>query len=765
VKWSCDEEHPVIGRQVSHFYIIRRIGSGGMGVVYEAQDTHLPRSVAIKFLTPNLLGSDDAIKRFTREARLAASLNHPNICTVLDIGEADGQSFIVMELLHGLSLKTRLSAGRVSLMELVDVASQVASGLAAAQAQGIIHRDITPGNVFLTDSGVVKLLDFGLAKQGTQPDFEAEYGDDASDSLTKPGAVVGTIHYMAPERLVDTASVDYRCDLFSLGAVVYHMATGAPPFDMSPRQALIAMICTQPPVPLRRLAPQHPAELERIVNRLLDKSPGQRYQSADELRADLAALGRSAQKPPAPRVDMPPASHSLAVLPFDLTGEIDDGLARFRDGLAEQVRARLSRVAGVRVAPRTSTLLLAGLGLRDIGHRLGVEMVLEGTIHQSQGQVRLTANLVAAADERAICPMLSLAHAADESLSQQDRASTAICECLASSFAGPSTVTNATADSENSDAVHALKRGLHVWRDCFTNGWRPAIEHYEHAIDRDPQFARAHVALANAYNFAGFYGLIKSGLAFSVAARAASRALAIDDTMAAAHRELALAQFGGDWDWEGSDAAFRRALALDPGDAAAHVQYSWLLILLGRTDAAFAEAQRAHGLAPASRLIATAHAQTLYIAGRYDEAIAICSACLAADRSYVWALQLRGLCYLAQANQSAAIDDLERAATGSQRKPYYLGLLGRCYGHFGMTAEALALVAELQRLPADVYVPPQSYVFIYAGLGEKRRALAYQDQAYADGASPLNYLTPCIRGFYALDAYHKRRLEQMRLSL
>lgn len=746
----------MIGRQVSHFYIIRKIGSGGMGVVYEAQDTRIPRSVAIKFLKPMLLDRDDAIKRFTREARLAASLNHPNICTVLEVGEAESRSFIVMELLQGLSLKARLSAGRLSLTELLDIARQVANGLAAAQNQGIIHRDITPGNIFLTEGGLVKLLDFGLAKQGAQPEEDG----DSTDSLTNPGAVVGTIHYMAPERLASASSVDYRCDLFSLGAVMYHMATGAPPFDMSPRQALITMICTQSPVPLRQLAPHHPVELERVVNRLMDKSPDRRYQSAHDLAADLAAIGSSGRTPPVSGAADPSSSNSLAVLRFELTGETDVALEQFRDGLAEHISARLSRLTGLQIAPRTSTRHFRDLGLRDIAVQLGVGMVLEGTIHRSRGRVRITANLVEAAAERSLCPMRSVDRTFDDSLVSQDAVTEEICDGFTAALTGA-----VSQHQTDADAVNAFKRGLHCWRECFTGGWRHAVEHYEHAIDRDPRFAPAHVALANAYNFAGFYGLMKSGVSFSVAAKAANRALAIDPRMAAASRELALAKFGGEWDWEGSEEGFRRALDLDPTDAVAHVQYSWLLILLGRADAAFAEAQKAHALAPSSRLVAVSHAQTLYIGGRGDRAIAICSDCLRRDPAYVWALHLRGLCHLAQASREAAIADLEQAATLSHRTPYYLGLLGRCYGQFGMRAAALALVAELEQLSPDIYVPPQSYVFIYAGLGEQASALAYQEQAYADGASPFNYLTPAIRNLYALDPYHKRRLEQMRLSL
>lgn len=748
----------MIGRQVSHFYLIRVLGSGGMGVVYEAQDTRLPRSVAIKFLKPTMSRDADAIRRFKREARLASSLNHPNICTILDVEEGDGQSFIAMELLNGESLKSRLAAGPLLLHEILDIAGQIADALAAAHDQGIIHRDISPGNVFLTESGLVKLLDFGVAKH-----FPALEGDaETTDDLTATGTVAGTIHYMAPEQLAEDASVDYRCDLYSLGAVMYQMATGARPFDMSPRNALVSAIQSQPHVPVRQLAPRCPAEFERIVDTLLAKRPEDRYQTARALRADLMALRASTQAPIAPtRHPEDPRSMSVAVLPFEIVGESDSTSLHFRDGLAEDISSQLSGLGDLRVAPRTSTRGVLGQSVREIGVKLGVELVLEGTLQRGGGRVRVTVNLVDAAKERSMLPALTIERPFDDPLNTQDVIAREIRDSLAPVLAR----VPATQHLTEPDAYHALKRGKHHWKSCFAGGWRHAIEHFEYAIERDDRFALAHVALANAYNFLGFYCLMKPRLAFGVARQAAARALALDETLSSAHVEMALAKFGGDWDWDGSETAFRRAIALDPLNSVAHVHYSWLLMLLGREDAAFAEAQKGHALAPHSRLVVTGQAQTLFIGSRFEEAIEICSECLRFDPGYVYAVQLRGMCYLATSRFRAAITDLELAARLTGRAPYYLGLLGRCYGQYGMRDEALGLIAELDDRARDDYVAPQSYVFIYAGLGERERALAYQEKAYEDGAPPLNYLSPSIRDLYALDPYHKQRLKQMRLVL
>jgi TolB-like protein/tRNA A-37 threonylcarbamoyl transferase component Bud32 len=467
----------VIGRQISHFYIIRALGSGGMGIVYEAQDTRLPRSVAIKLLTETLSQNVDAIRRLKREARLASSLNHPNICTILDVDEGDGQAFIAMELLHGRTLKARLAERPLSLGEILDIAEQVADALAVAHDQGIIHRDITPGNVFLTDGGLVKLLDFGLAKH-----FESLAEVGHSDDLTVTGTVTGTIHYMAPERLEVDGAVDYRCDLFSLGVILYQMATGARPFDIEPRHALLAAIRDQPHVPTERLAAGHPIELARVIDKLLAKRPDDRYQTARALRADLSSL-----RPSAPIVT--PATESagngltsVAVLPFEIVGTIEATTLTFRDGLVEDISSRLGGVPHLRVAPRISTRALGNRSLRELGAHLNVGTVLEGTIQRAEDRIRVIANLVTAADERAVLPPVRIDRRLGDLLDAQDEVARMVCDGLIPSFScGPGR--DVVRDPE---AAHAYTRALHHWRTCFTGGWRPALEHLQYALGRDP---------------------------------------------------------------------------------------------------------------------------------------------------------------------------------------------------------------------------------------------------------------------------------------
>ena len=745
----------MIGRHVSHFYVIRSLGSGGMGVVYEAQDTRLPRSVAIKFLNPALSRDLDAIRRFKREARLASSLNHPNICTILDVDEGDGQPFIAMELLTGRSLRARLAAGPLPLDEILDITNQLADALGTAHDQGIMHRDITPGNIFLTDMRVVKLLDFGLARQ-----FQSEVGSDASDEASGSGAVAGTIHYMAPEQLASGHDVDHRCDLFSLGAVLYQMCTGARPFEAPSRHEVAQLILEHAHVPMRQLAPDRPVQLERIIDNLLSKRPEDRYQTARALGADLKSL--RSQDLRSVRTSVGESSKaSIAVLPFKIVGPADARLEAFREGLAEDISFRLSGIRDLRVAPRTSTRELWWTSIRAIHRRLDVDMVLEGSVQHADGRVRVIANAIDAVRESAIGAPIKAERDVADLLAIQDEIARDVADAVAASILRAP----GTRYTQDPEAYHAFKRGQHHWKSCFAGGWRAAIEQFQHATERDPRFALAHVAIANAYNFLGFYHFMKPKLAFAVARQAAERAVEIDDTLSAAHTELGLTKFGGDWDWDGSEYAFRRALDLDPSNALAHIHYSWLLTLLGRTDAAFREADAARRIAPSSRLVGGGRAQMLYLAQHYDEAIDVCTACLRFDPSYAFATHLRGLCYMNQFQYDRAIGDLEQAVVLGGRAPFYLGLLGLCYGLAGQREKALDVVAELDRVAPSIYVAPQCYVYIYVGLNERSKALEFQDRAYEDGASPFNYLMPPVRQVYALDPQHKTRLEQMRLAL
>ena len=725
-----------------------------MGDVYEAQDLRLPRSVALKVLKPSLLENRVAVRRFDREARLAASLNHPNICTILDVGESEGLSFIAMELLQGESLKQRLRNGPVAIEQLLDIAMDVARALSVAHLADIIHRDITPANIFITESGSTKLLDFGLAKA-----IAGDNGDgDASgtDSVTDVGIIPGTVHYLSPEQLL-RQPVDRRSDLWALGAVLYQAATGARPFDARSKTEVMTQILSRPPVPPRRLAGSLPPEFERIVMRLLESEPDRRYQRATDLLKDLESV-RGLRRPAAPP---PPTtfSMSIAVLPFAIVGDEDEAARGFRDGLATDMSWALQQVPGIRVTSRTSIDAVRGQTLGTIVSQLGVDQVLEGSIQRSGDKLRIQAGLIAGASGEHLQMPVRIDLPIADLLAAQDEAVRQIVNAVKSAAIR----TSQQPAAANPDAYVEYQRGLYAQREIFAGNWNPVIEHATRATDIDPRFAPAYVLLADTYNSLGLLSLMKPRVAFLKARLAAERALAIDQDMSTAHAALGLVRFGDDWDWNAAETHFRRALEIDPDLASARVHYSWLLMLLGRETAALAEASRA--VATRARFVIAGAALTYFLAGQYDESIALCDECLDASPDYLFAIYQRGQAYHMKGMYPSAHADLERAAQVGGRAPFYTALLGKSYGEAGMRDKALAIVREFDEMQSRRYVAPHCYVYVYYGLGERDRALLHQEDAYRDGGQPLNYLSPFIRNLFSLDPTHRDRLRQMRLSL
>lgn len=729
-----------------------------MGMVYEAQDLRLPRSVALKFVKPALSGDADAMRRFRREARLASSLNHPNICTILGVDEHEGLAFIAMELLEGQTLKTLAERGPLPEADVVDLALQVSSALGAAHDHGIMHRDITPGNVFRTTDGRIKVLDFGLAKQ-----FRA-LRDDAvlSDDVTQAGQAPGTVHFMAPEQFLPGAAIDHRCDLFSLGAVLYLAATGSRPFDGGTRQELVSAIRDQRHTPVRQLAAHISPDLAAIIERLLEKAPEARIPHAAALRDHLNAV-RTREPVAAVRAarNRSRSRTALAVLPFRTLGTPTEVSDAFRQGLAEDLAHALAARNDIDVVPGSITrhspdaLTPALIRTRNIG------VAIEGTVQELPGRLRVIASAVDASDASAVLASVRVDRAPDDLLAvQQD-----VAREIAAALAAP--VKAATGRGSRSvEAENAYRRGQYHWKDCFAGGWQRALEHYKIAIERDAEFAAAHVAEAAVYNFLGFYCILRPTLAFKVARQAGRQALAVDGSSASAHLECALATFGGDWDWDGAEESFRHALELEPEHFLAHTYYAWLLVFLGRTDVAIAEADAGFSLAPQSRLAACGLAQTLYLARRYADAMAICDRCLERDPTYVFAVHLRGQCRQMLGDLAGALQDMEHAAALTGRAPFYLALLGHCYGVSDRQAEAERLLDEFAAMEARaLYVPPHCYVYTLAGLGRWNEALVHQERAYADGASPFNYFTPNVRGLFALEPGQRDRLRQMRLAV
>jgi serine/threonine-protein kinase len=769
------------GKTIAGKYkIIERLGSGGMGVVYKALDLRLERTVALKFLPQELTHDPDARERFIQEAKAASALEHNNICTIHEIDETeDKQVFISMACYEGESLKERLLKGTMDPKEALDIAIQTAQGLAKAHSKGIVHRDIKPSNLMITEDGVVKIVDFGLAKLGDQA------------RLTRTGTTMGTVAYMSPEQ-ADAKTTNHQTDIWSLGVVLFEMLTGELPFEGEKEASFLYSIVHKDPRSMKEMVSGISEDLEEIVNRALAKNLEDRYQNMDELLADLKLISEGlhpVKKGIIPHKEgssiikraiifasiiavlalmiiivlnlftaRPGVIDSIAVLPFEITKtEPDPDMEFICDSISQDLINKLAPLSSIKkVIAWDSVRVYKGKKIDsiEVGEKLDVKAVLKNRVERRGESFIVSAELIRTSDKSHIWgDQFRFRQNVSEIFNFQEDVSDKIIKNLKLRLSGEEQFQLTTRYTENTEAYLDYQRGVVFLERRSPEALETAIEWFSKAIDLDPDFAQAYWGLSCVYAVQGSFYIIPSREAYSKAKEEAQRALEIDDKLALAHAELAGALAYGEWDWNGAEEEFQKAITLNSGDPVILQIYGQFLVYMGLFEEGIAKLRKAVEIDPISLPRNMFLGFSLHLAGRYDESIQQLKKTIELYPNSAYAHYFLSWPYFRKSMRTKALAEVKKAIAIGGRQPMFLVNLGRNYVATGEKDMALEILDELKDMSKQEYVAPTLFVWFYIALGQIDKAIIWLEKAYEErdhGLIYLNVIPPVLRGYDAL---------------
>ena len=818
------EQTLTAGITISHYRILSKIGAGGMGEVYLAHDVRLGRQVALKILPAEFAEDKKRMGRFEQEARAASSLNHPNIITIHEIGEADAHNFIVTEFVDGVTLRQRMKSAPLELIEALEIAAQSAAALAAAHGAGIIHRDIKPENIMLRHDRIVKVLDFGLAKVAEKAGGRVDPESPTRAHVnTQTGVVMGTTYYMSPEQSRGFA-VDVRTDIWSLGCVLYEMVTNRAPFEGDTQSDVIAAILKTDPPPLTGFLREAPAELQRIVTKALAKDREERYQTIKDMALDLrrlkqelefeAKLERSASTPRAldsagsrqedaeTQIDYPEetaetgrpvataqstsggverhaswihrhkkmvaaavgllflaglayliltsgvvrfgssrrAINSVAIMPLVNTGK-DPETEYLSDGITESIINSLSQLSQLKVTARTTVFRYKGREVdpQNMGRELGVDALLTGRVQQHGDTLTIQVDLVSTADGSQLWGERYNRKLADI-FSVQEEIARQITDRMRFHLTGEEQKRVTKRYTDNIEAYQLYLKGRYHTERRGQEGVKKAIEYFNQAIAKDPNYALAYAGLADAYGPLAYYSYLHPKETQPKSQAAARKAVELDYSLAEAHAVLAAALFFQNKDWRTAEKEFLRAIELNPNYSDPHTFYANVLAVTGREEQAIEEAKRGLALDPLSPLKSSVVAEILYYMRRYDEAVAQGRGTVEMNPDAFDAHVDLGQAYVGKKMYPEAIAAFQKALPLSGNSPYVSGFLGHAYAAAGNRSEAVKILNELKEAAKERYVSAYHIALIHAGLGDLEQAFDWLEKAYEERNEPMVWM-------------------------